>query len=189
MTVSNKHERVLYLFTMRFPYGTSEPFLENELPFLAEVFESIVLIPLFKDEGVRELPENVTIRSAVKEPYGSAGPGLLLRYIKAWQIVRNSVVKHAPDRDLYKKQWPMLRSRLRQAIYRAEVIRKDILPSYDPQRAVMYSYWNYDWALALGILRLRDDRIRFVTRMLGFDMFKFRAPDGWPAFREFKLET
>lgn len=49
----------LFLFTDTFPHGLSEAFLENELPFLADKFEKVILIPLYKKPGTRALPNNV----------------------------------------------------------------------------------------------------------------------------------
>jgi len=49
----------LYLFTDKFPYGKHETFLENELPFLAEKFKEITIIPLHKTDDMREMPHNV----------------------------------------------------------------------------------------------------------------------------------
>src|ERR1035437_721850 len=49
----------LFLFTDTFPHGLSEAFLENELPFLADKFEKVILIPLYNKPGTRALPNNV----------------------------------------------------------------------------------------------------------------------------------
>lgn len=49
----------LFLFTDAFPHGLSETFLENELPFLSDKFEKVILIPLYKKEGIRSIPENI----------------------------------------------------------------------------------------------------------------------------------
>ena len=51
----------LYLFTEKFPYGKHETFLENELPFLSEKFEQIIIIPLYKQNDLRKTPHNVDI--------------------------------------------------------------------------------------------------------------------------------
>ena len=51
----------LFLFTENFPFGKSETFLENEIPFLSEKFSEIVIIPLYKQEELRQMPDNVTV--------------------------------------------------------------------------------------------------------------------------------
>ena len=51
----------LYLFTENFPFGKSETFLESEMPFLSEKFSKIIIIPLYPQEGLRKMPDNVTV--------------------------------------------------------------------------------------------------------------------------------
>lgn len=51
----------LYLFTENFPYGKHETFLENELPFLSEKFEQVIIVPLYQHDYLREMPCNVEV--------------------------------------------------------------------------------------------------------------------------------
>ena len=51
----------LFLFTDKFPYGKQETFLENELPFLSQKFEEIIIIPLHKTDELRKIPHNVKV--------------------------------------------------------------------------------------------------------------------------------
>jgi glycosyltransferase involved in cell wall biosynthesis len=183
-----REEKELWLFTMRFPYGRSEPFLENELPYLCERFKIVRLFPMFVDDGIREIPDNASVDLLLSDPYAGAGLKDLLKYRHTWTMVMRSVKKSAPDKAVLKRQKSLVRSRFRQALHRALVLKQGLFQGYDPGCVVLYSYWNYDWALVLSVLKTRDARISFVTRMLGFDMFKFRSPDGWPAFMEFQLE-
>ena len=39
----------------------------------------------------------------------------------------------------------------------------------------------------LSLWRSLDPRVRFFTRMHGFDLFAERSPDGWPPFRSYQL--
>lgn len=181
-------KRELWLFTMRFPFGRSEPFLENELPYLCERFEKVRLFPLFEDEGIREIPENASVTKLIQSPFESASVFDLLKYWSVWTFVMERVRNGAPGKSILKKQKGLIRSRFRQALKRALVLRAGLMKDYNPTSVTLYSYWNYDWALVLSILKRLDPRVRFVTRMLGFDMFRFRAPDNWPAFRELQLE-
>ena len=172
---------------MRFPYGKSEPFLENELPYLSQRFHHIRIFPMFKEEEWRNVPDNVSVEHVLPDPYRHAGFFEIIMNARVWQTVEKQVKRSAPNNLILKKQRPVLRARLRQALGRSLALKKGVFLDYDPNRVVLYSYWNYDWALSLSILKQMDRRVKFVTRMLGFDMFKFRAPDGWPAFRTFQL--
>lgn len=59
----NLKNKTLHLFTIHFPYGTGENFLDNELFYLATKFDSIFLYPLTKPEIKPriELPTNVSV--------------------------------------------------------------------------------------------------------------------------------
>ncbi|HPJ69749.1 MAG TPA: hypothetical protein PLF44_02610, partial [Candidatus Mcinerneyibacteriales bacterium] len=51
-------KETLILITDHFPYGTGEPFLEEELPFLSEAFDEVILLARNKAKTARPLPSN-----------------------------------------------------------------------------------------------------------------------------------
>lgn len=58
--------RTLFFFTLAFPYGNGESFIENELPYLAESFSKIYIIPLYNysksdSSKKRTTPENCIV--------------------------------------------------------------------------------------------------------------------------------
>lgn len=182
-------KKELFLFTIFYPYAEKEPFLENEIPFLCEHFEKVYIVPMLKDPEVRPLPPNAEIIDIDVDLLASASPWQLIKHLGTWLKVIGSVRKYAPSKELLRKQLPSIRSRARQALTRALVLEDSVLKSYDPESQIVYSYWNYDWALSLAILKQINPRVNFVTRMLGYDMYKHRAADNWPPFREFQLEA
>lgn len=179
--------RELWLFTMRFPYGSGETFLETELPILCARFDRVRVIPLFVEGRPRPMPANATAHEVITDPYAPAGLSALFAHWTTWRHVRGIIRRSAPSKEVFQRQWPTLRSKLRQALRRALIVRDGLFREFDPGRAVLYSFWTADWATVLGLLKLWDPRVRFVSRMLGFDLFTFRSPDGWPAFRTFHL--
>ena len=54
-------KETLFLITDHFPYGTGEPFLEDELPFLSEAFDEVILLARNKGKGMRPVPANVRV--------------------------------------------------------------------------------------------------------------------------------
>lgn len=58
-----KKKKLLICFTASFPFGLKETFLENELPYLAQGFDEILIIPVINYEKdnmpPRNLPKNV----------------------------------------------------------------------------------------------------------------------------------
>ncbi|MBL8002793.1 MAG: glycosyltransferase [Flavobacteriales bacterium] len=178
----------LWLFTMRFPHGTGEPFLENELEVLAQHYPRITVVPLFAEGVQRRVPSNVEVRPLVKQPYAAAGAATMLRHWRTYQQAARSVRRTAPDRATLNAQWPALRSRLRQALHRALAVAPVLFKAHGPEETTLYSYWTSDWATVLGMVQAMDPRVRFVSRMHGFDLYAERAAGGWPAFQAFHLE-
>ena len=72
--MDNTYKHKLILFTDTFPYGAAETFLADELPYVAEKFDSIAIYPLYIPEGKtsgkkagiresahRQIPANVKV--------------------------------------------------------------------------------------------------------------------------------
>jgi glycosyltransferase involved in cell wall biosynthesis len=180
----------LWLFTMQFPFGNGEAFLENELPFLAEGFQRVRLFPMLGEGTARPLPPGVQVEKSFSTPeayrpmawwrvLGRMGPLLgLLRQARS----------SAPSPAVYRKHRREFLSQLRQALERERLFTDRFAKAYRPEQVRLYSYWTGDWATVLGLWKRRDPQVRFVSRMMGFDMFDHRAPDGWQRFQRFHLE-
>jgi len=179
--------RHLWLFTMRFPYGTGEAFLENELPVLAKHYAKVVVVPLFAEGALRAVPANVEVRNLVAKPYRSAGPVLMLKHWRAYRKASAVVRASAPNKQVLRERWSTVRSQLRQALNRAVVVAPQLFREASPEHTTLYSYWSADWATVLGLLKVLDPRVRFVSRMHGFDLYADRAPQGWPVFQAFHV--
>ncbi len=179
--------RELWLFTTRFPQGISEPFLENELPVVAAHADRVRIFPLLEDEGMRPLPANVEVTRLFTDPYRAAGPLEMLRHARALRELLVWARRSAPTEALWTKHRREVVSRARQAVQRMSTVRRALAAQYDPEHVVLYSYWTADWATVLGLWKATDPRVRFVSRMHGFDLYADRSPDGWPPFRAFQL--
>ena len=179
--------RNLLLFTMRFPYGKGEAYLENELPVLAKRFTSIAVMPLFaEDVTQRDLPANATTELLVDDPYKPVGVLGFLKHRTVWNELVDVIRRSAPSKEVFGRRWTSeIRPRMRQALHRAILLKKAVeqgkLNLHD---AVIYSYWAYDWPIAFAFLQRMLPDLKFVTRMHGFDLYADREPDGWPAFRD-----
>ncbi|QQR85759.1 MAG: glycosyltransferase [Flavobacteriales bacterium] len=179
--------RNLLLFTMRFPYGKGEAYLENELPVLAKRFTSIAVMPLFAEGGAhRDLPANTRTEVLVNDPYKPIGVLGFLKHRTVWNELVDGIRRSAPTKEVFNRRWTSeIRPRMRQALHRAILLKKAVeqgkLNLHD---AVIYSYWAYDWPIAFAFLQRMLPDVKFVTRMHGFDLYADREPDGWPAFRD-----
>ena len=181
--------RELWLFTIRFPFGNGEAFLENELPILARGFERVKLFPLMPEGPPRPLPKNVeTVVLLSDDAYTAAGPLQVLTDLRRWNQVMRLCKASAPSAEAWRARRRNLMSRIRQAMYRERKFTARFAHLYDPERVVLYSYWTSDWATVLGLWKLASPEVRFISRMMGFDMFDHRAPFNWQMLQAFHVQ-
>lgn len=179
----------LWLFTIRFPYGGGEAFLESELAVLARSFERVRIFPLMSDGIARPIPQNAEVINLFAADLSKPLPLLgVLADLRRFRHVMHVCQASAPSATVFAKHRRELMSKLRQAMYRERLLKARMASVYDPDRVVLFSYWTSDWATVLGLWKLRDHRVRFVTRMMGFDMYDHRALDNWQMFQAFHIE-
>ncbi|MEO8066919.1 MAG: glycosyltransferase [Flavobacteriales bacterium] len=180
--------KTLRLFTVGYPYGVIEAFLVNELPILARRFDRVIVHPLHPKGELRAVPPGVEVEPLMDDPYAPASWALVLRHWRAVLRVVRCARSTAPSFGVFMRRRGEVVSKMRQALQRALVLKRVLGPSYDPDRTVLYAYWTSDWATALGLWKCMDDRVRFRSRMMGFDMYAHRAKDGWQLFQAFHLQ-
>ncbi len=179
----------LWLFTIRYPFGNGESFLESELPILARGFERVRIFPLMPEGELRSTPKNVEVTQLfTDDAFRAASPVQVLTDLRRWNHVMRISRSSAPSPDIFTRHRRALMSRLRQALHRERVLSARMASKYDPARVVLYSYWTSDWATVLGLWKLDDPEVRFSTRMMGFDMYDHRAPDGWQMLQAFHVQ-
>jgi glycosyltransferase involved in cell wall biosynthesis len=180
--------RELWLFTIRFPFGNGESFLESELPILARGFQKVRLFPLMPEGPKRVLPKNVEVVQLLgDDAYAAVNPFQVLIDLRRWNHVLRVCKASAPGPEAWSSRRRNLMSRLRQAMYRERKLTARFAHLYDPQRVVLYSYWTSDWATVLGLWKLAAPEVRFITRMMGFDMFDHRAQFNWQMLQAFHV--
>lgn len=178
----------LWLFTTRFPYGFREAFLENELPVLCECFERVIIFPEHPEGTLRPIPPNAEVRLPIRDPFKGADMMVMLWNAPVVCRLIGSLFKDAPSFRVLRRQWPYLRARIAQFIHRAQVLKKEVMPHYDPARVVVYAYWTHDWATVLGMVREAVPKLTYFSRAHGFDIHEEQNTNGWIPFRSFQLE-
>ncbi|MBK7286920.1 MAG: hypothetical protein IPI95_07325 [Flavobacteriales bacterium] len=147
------------------------------------------MFPLLPGGEQRPLPPGVEVERlfSEEEAYRPLAKWRILmglpRVLKVWMQGKRS----APSPEVFAKHRARFQSQLWQALERERLLHVRIAAQYDPSRIRLYSYWTSDWATVLGLWKLRDPRVRFVSRMMGFDMFDHRAPGHWQRFQAFHV--
>ena len=197
---------VLFFYTDRFPFGKGEAFIENEIPFLAERFDKIFIIPTALTADVslqRALPPKFTVLPPANTDnlYAHGRPTTWqrilwsLRYMLPWCILSFFT------KDFWSEAWHLRKTGQLRGNTIAAVIRV-IAPSIRNQRHFrkalssfdfpsennyyLYSYWfnNYpsDFQKATGI-KCSSLKIS-IMRAHGIDLYAERHACGYIPLRE-----
>jgi glycosyltransferase involved in cell wall biosynthesis len=183
-------ERELWVFTLYYPYGHLESYIGNELNVLSRYFSTIRVLPLVGEGEPRPMPPNAKLHTLFEgdhnEPLGAFDT--LTEASRLIKVYRRCI-REAPSRDVLKRRRREIISRVRHALQRERTLVDCMGPLFHPERTVLYSYWTSDWATVLALWKMRDPRVRFISRMHGFDMYGHRAPDGWQVFQPLQVEA
>lgn len=168
----------LNFFTAEFPYGNSETFIENELPYLSEAFENVqVFAHLERDlKTKRKLEENCSLVNLKSFELSTLS---FKYYLIVYYFFFIELFK-ANHKWFYIKNTKRWLSLLSQGAKKAQYIEKHnlLLPN-----SINYSFWMNDWALVLAILKKRNIISSFVFRCGGFDIWNERHEGDYLPFR------
>lgn len=179
--------REVWLFTIRYPFGAGESFLENELPVLCEKYDRVTIIPMFREGRQRQLPANVKIEIMPDVAFGRPSLSQLIRFGRAALGLWRSLTDDAPPPGALRKVRNELRSRVLQAVYRAAILENALIREKALGNVRLYSYWSHDWALSLALLHAKDPRVRYITRAHGFDLYRHQHASGWIPFQSYLM--
>ena len=98
----------LLLFSDTFPYGMAEPFLQQELPYLASRFSKVEIVPLYLPEAAAGASAGATAGST-GAPTGSAGAPTGSAGAPAGSAAATAAVPHRPLPDNVSLCKPLLR--------------------------------------------------------------------------------
>lgn len=164
----------LLLFTQEFPFGTSETFLEPELPHLAAAFERVTLVPRWCPGQPRSLPTGIAVDATLADSHRvHSRAGSLARsladarfYGELHRRPATLLQPAAADRLVgHVASASRVESWLAQRITAASI---------HLERTLCYTYWLWVETIALGRLRRRHPGMRIVSRAHGYDVYPER---------------
>ncbi len=176
--------RNLVLLTDEFPFGTGEQFLETEIIILAEHFENVFIYPYRLNNGAgRLIPENVKVVEMQQDLLFSARR-LILRN---WMIIFKVFLSEFSRRKFYKiKGYKYHFNKLVADLNNAQQLNNELLKLKDIQ---VYSYWFGRWGSLMSLVNvLSHNRIKFITRVHGFDYDVNRWENKFIPFRKFQMK-
>lgn len=175
--MSPTQSATLFLYTIDFPYGETEPYLNNELPYLSRNFFKVVIIAEKKEQRSLSLPDNVEVYFLKDLNTGLTKKTLVFKnsFILLQILLKEFFTTE--EKRFFIKRWKLTVSELIQALLISEKI-KNVLRSQTKQ-VIHYSFWMNAFPLALSILRKKNEIGAFVFRVHGFDLYKERWQKGF----------
>lgn len=178
--------KTLFFLTSSYPFGTGETFIENEMPFLAEAFDKIIIISNdTQSEQTRAVPENVTL---LRRPYE-------IPESEKWKAL-GSFLRIDFWKELW---WVSKRKKLSKGIlntmlislYKAEKTKaflNDLAKEYSKDTIYAYSYWCNDNALALALWKKEQKEVKVLCRAHRWDLYEEFSTYNYLPYRELIAE-
>lgn len=181
------------LLTVNYPFGKGETFLENEISYISEGFDKVIILASSAAEDApqtRSTPPNV-----------SAYPLGEIRTKLRYPIYSLNGILQMPSDERKEMEGLPLKKRLgcyyisgreRAGLRKATAILDRVVPWKDVGSCVFYSYWLTDSALVAGRLKIKyaskvNGNVRAVSRAHGYDLYASRNPLGYIPYRDLQF--
>lgn len=179
--------KTLVLFTIEYPFGKSESFLETEIKYLSKEFQKVFIVPTRKVEGERITPKNVFILNDVQVVYD--GKFHLSSFIK---VIIPFLKTYIDSFILSSNRMPYLRSFKSFAHhFLNEYQKKDaifnVINKHDIKDSLFYDYWFTNSLLALVHLKKKGLIKNIIARAHRFDLYDNIQTENLIPFREYKI--
>lgn len=185
---SNKQHKSLVLFTLQYPYGKAETFLESEIRFLSKSFDTIYVVPSTNESTtpLRSTPGNVRIidslaNCAVQYSLIQVTPYLFM-FFRTWLFCFWRTKK----KKNYIRYFKSLLHHYYNEISKKRVI-EEILTQTHQVNILCYDYWLSNSSIALIELKKKGKIRKLVCRAHRFDLYDEANREGIVPFREFKV--
>lgn len=166
------NKRIL-IFTDNYPYGKSEPFLENELKYIDHSFERISLFPIEigMDKNKREISEKIEI---LKPPFNEIRKKTDLLFKGIFNVSTCALLIREGINSGVWKSWTRFRNWgthlliIRSLLYE---IRHRELINYFNQFDILYFYWGLRWSQIIPFLP-ENIKPKIIVRFHGSDLYE-----------------
>lgn len=177
----------LIFFTAEYPYGNkSETFIENEINFLAEKFQTVIIIPSYKSEDkIRKLPSNVKVSNVFIENKSYNRRNVFIKYFH--RIFTTYVFELFFSNNFlnYLKNWKYYIDILCIQCYKHSILKKIIINEEIDSKAIFYDFWFSNSAVSLSFLKKDGIKNKIVIRAHRYDLYDEESEKGRVPFRNF----
>ncbi|MBD7963168.1 glycosyltransferase [Fictibacillus norfolkensis] len=174
----DRGNKQLVILSSRFPFPPGEEFLETEIKYLSNQFETVHIIPVnIHDYSMeaRETPRNTEVLNLTPSPSSLKKTDLMKKLLKDPQGRRwflrecKYFIPNYTSAMLKVANWIGLAVQIRNQLSK---ILKD--RQYNLSETVFYSYWLGPSATALAMLKEFKPSIKVISRAHGGDLYAYR---------------
>lgn len=183
-------DKILLLFTLRFPYGNSEGFIANELPYLSKHFEKVLIIPSDSEDANANasLPPNCSIDSRLIGLPKTFSFKTFYRFLPGFLKIWFISAKRQPWK--YTRYIKGAAHHYFNDIRKHQKIREIALECQKQDHSTLaYDYWMLNSSLSLIACKKEGLLKHVICRAHGFDLYKERHVGHFLPFVEYKLKN
>jgi len=152
----------IIIFTVSYPYGTKEQFLETEIKYLSQHFKKVIVIPAYISKEARGVPANVSVDTVFAEKNSNL------------HFFMSSLFSKYLYKELAKHPFVLLSlarlSKLFSFIGKGRSLYKHLKNYYDHEY-IFYSYWFNGSVFGCYLYDKYAHEISFYTRVHGSDLY------------------
>lgn len=161
-------EKKLILFTLQYPYSNTESFLETEIPYLLEEFDTITVVPRDLHSNIREVVDRVKVDSSFAKSIPS-GSKMVMAIITAL-LTNVDIYKEIVQKPHLLVRFKSIKLLLYYAVIK-NVIKKWYSNQQLTQPTLFYTYWIESFTYGLCELKKRHD-LNVVCRTHRYDLYE-----------------
>lgn len=179
----------LVLLTDSFPFSYSEPFIENEYPYITQNFEQIFIItPLNKNKNsIFQLSENTIASSIVLNINLFEKISFLKFYFSKIIVNEKRFLKQHNIRPSWQRT-KILFIEYGKAFKLYKHLLKITQPISNKNTIYVYSYWNDYKAIAASLLKKKFPQIKAISRAHRWDVYFEKNPHNYLPLKKFMLD-
>lgn len=175
--------KTLVLITSNFPFGTGEPFIETELPFLSAGFIRVIIISQNYSSGMsREIPGDIKVYRYNPSTSLSGFITLPVLLSKNLKLIVNAFHEEMKFRGqigfkLSLKQKLFLIKKIIKAVQLRDFINIVLVQEQLKTDIVLYSFWMNSGAHAISLLKIKP--YVAISRAHASDLYEEKSPLGF----------
>ena len=163
--------KILILFTLNYPFGVGEEFIENEIKEASNNFSKIIIIPNTKSNKIRSIPANAEVITWDKLKDDSKK----YSFIEFLNLFYKELSLHKTERfarvKSIKVSWNYYKEQFDKAIAIKNLLKK---LTNNIHSILLYDFWATNNALAITLAKESYPSINYIACTHNFDLYDFR---------------